>query len=205
MQLRISKYLVFTSLIIIIISGCVNNVIRDDYLIISSVYNKIPKFIPAPPDENGQVDDTKGINHVYAIHQKLINDKLNTEVGNYFYKYSSNKLFEKVKLNKDELNLIKKLYDDYNEGIIDSNFLNKYIHEPAQILNISNIDFDENRDTEYNRILTFSKPLYNESMDLAVFYSINYGGSLDMSQVIYIVKKIGEGWEIVSYKSISKS
>lgn len=205
MQLRVLKfnfYLLFTFLILL---GCKTKINNNDSLIIGSIYQNTPKFISAPPNKLGVIDSTKGIKHRYAINKYLINEKISVAVGDYFYNYKSDELFDKIKLNKEESNLVKKLNDEFPDGKIDSDFLEKYLNEELVFLNKKKIDDLDERNYNISRILTFSRPLYNREMDTAVLYVINYGGGLDSSQVIYIMKKVKEEWQIKYYITVSIS
>lgn len=202
MYLRIFKI----NLLVILISfafGCKTSSYSNDYLIISTIYNNIPKYIPAPPNNLGKIDSTKGIRHKYAINENLINEKINSNI--FFYKYKSEKLFDKIKLSIKEYDLVKKLNEDYPSFKMSHGKLKEYLNKDLVILNKKVIDAEDENKNDINRILTFSKPLYNNEMDAAILYVINYGSGLDSSQVIYLLKKNKDIWEIKYYKTISIS
>ena len=204
MPLRIFKIYLFIFFLSFTFSGCKTHTDNDDYLVISSIYNHIPKFIPAPTDKQRDGgSQIKGIEHKYAINKYLLNERIKINTSGYFFKYKSDKLFDKTKLSNEEKDIVKKLGEEYKGEILDEVTLEEYLEEDIVVLNKKFIDFKDEGKYGINRILTFSKPLYNNDRNIAVLYIINYGGGLDAHQVVYLLRKINGKWEIKYYNTIS--
>lgn len=196
---RLKKLKSLVICIVILNISCNSSKSQNDIAIISEIYKSFPKFITAFPKENATSNNTKGIYHRYAINRNYFAEDVQSDIQGDFFKYKSKKLNDKVSLKQSDLELIKKLKKTTQKGSIDQTKIEKFIGDKLVFVNKRTIERKDKKKYDVNRILTFSKPVYNSDNSKAALYVINYGERLDSSLSVYILHKENQKW-IIKYR-----
>ena len=200
--------IIYISLLSLFFISCEENKIENEEMsIISSIYNSLPKFIPPPPPINGHEEDTlkKSIKRKsirYAINKNFRNDKFGKNVSNAFYKFSDKK---RLSVDSTYWSLVKRLVKQKKiTESVNEKKLNDYLNESSVFLNQKNITSEDKKKFNINIILSFSKVVFNSSINKAAISVSNYSDSLDASVIIYLLEKIDDIWIIKYHEVISE-
>jgi len=214
--MRVS-YLFVTILSFFIITTCTGkSVVNEELQVISTIYKAIPKVISAPPrpSKNSEIEDSiveqMDYNELnsktlkYAINKNYVNFELSDSPA-FFQVYNAKKLFDKVKLNEEELVLIDNLGRlNYTQRINESVFLNDR-DESVLFIDKQIINKEDKKNYNIDGVISFSKVSFSKSENEAVVCAGVYHSGLDSSLIIYILEKVNQVWRIKSYKTMSVS
>jgi len=211
MQLKYG-YILLT--LLLFLSCNKNNIIEEEISILGYLYNNIPKKLPPPPQKSIGLDSSnydinyskhKPLHFTYAINEYFISVEIDRETNQSFFKYKTDKLFERENLDNIEMDLIKKINSFDDTKLISKKLLNKYVNESLLYLNQRFIDKKTKEEYKINGIISFSRVSFNKLKNRAAIAVGTHGGRLNSSLTIYILQKKNKSWKIKSYLTVEES
>ncbi|WAC03806.1 hypothetical protein N7U66_10525 [Lacinutrix neustonica] len=212
MQLK-SKFFILIYLLIFV--SCQNNN-EEEYKVIATIYNSIPKELLPPPKPTGKNEvldsivnkiDYDNLNPLifnYAINENFINFEIDN-ISKKFKSYNSKELFKTININEDEFVLIESLKTQNYSKKLDKKKVTKLCEDDIVFSSKQFLKKNSKEKDSLDGIISFSRVSFNKGYEKAAVCVGVYRSGLDSNLKLYILEKNNGKWEIKSYKLLSIS
>ncbi|WP_188231112.1 hypothetical protein [Aestuariibaculum sediminum] len=216
------------SLVTIILISCssekqfIKQQVKEEMLVIGTVYKSLPKVLYAPPKPSEETFDIREtvLNYdkkpnssiakifKYSINENFLKyeEKNFKRINNKYSPYRPKTLFEKVEIEEiyEELLIaITKLSSNSNQ--IDKLKLNAITNEELLFSKESKLDLETMEALGISAKLSFSRVSFNDDFTKSVVILDKFYERANGSNVIYVLEKIDNSWQIKYTKTMTYS